>query len=51
MNLYHAIANNDFKYINAYMDALNDLLDKPAIYGDIKREAIADQIDLITRLI
>ncbi len=51
MNLYKAIANNDYKYINAYMDALSDLLDKPTINGDIKREAIADQLDIIATLI
>lgn len=51
MNLYKAIANQDYKYINAYMDALGDLLDKPTINGDIKREAIAEQLDIITRLI
>lgn len=51
MNLYQAIANNDYKYINAYMDALSDLLDKPTINGDIKREAIADQLDIIANLI
>ena len=51
MNLYQAIANQDYKYIEAYMDALNDLLDKPTINGDIKREAIAEQLDIITRLI
>ena len=51
MNLYQAIANNDYKYINAYMDALGDLLDNPTINGDIKREAIAEQLDIITRLI
>lgn len=52
MNLYQAIANQDYKYINAYMDALSDLLDKnPTINGDIKRESIAEQLDIITRLI
>lgn len=52
MNLYHAIANQDYKYINAYMDALSDLLDKqPTVNGDIKREAIADQLDIIANLI